>query len=380
MSNTTAVGSSSNTPRIHKVPFAGLLGLSIALLVVATLSSATQLTGTSSAQSGSMGASVFEEEMVLIEGGSFMMGDVFGEGRENEQPVHRVTVSDFYLSAREVTVAEFRAFVEATGYVTSAEGPENSAEQMRIMQKIGAAQTDEERRKLVDEALSYGGSAIWISEGQRFGFGWDTKATWKNAPFEQGDSDPAVNLSWVDAIHYCIWMSEKAGLPAAYDPTTGGFLDENGEPTGDVTRVRGYRLPTEAEWEYAAREGGKQVRFGNGKETALSNEINYRADAEGIPYSESGEYRMKTTPVGSFAPNALGLYDMSGNAWEWVHDFYRPYNEAESVNPFCAEGYSKVIRGGRWGGDASEIRNSRRDHYEAPNRCNASGFRVARSK
>jgi formylglycine-generating enzyme required for sulfatase activity len=351
-----------------------------ALSIVTSLSCMTLLSFTLANVGTASPFASKSSEMILIKGGEFMMGDVFGEGRENEKPVHRVTVSDFYLSSHEVTVAQFREFVEATGYVTSAEGPENLAEMMRIMQQIGTAQSDEERRKLADKALSYGGSAVWISDGQRFGFGWDAKATWKNALFEQDDSHPAVNLSWVDAVHYCNWLSEREGLPAAYDPATGGFLDAEGKPTDDVTKVRGYRLPTEAEWEYAAREGGKKVRFGNGSDIARAGELNYRANAEGIPYSEPGEYRMKTTPVGSLAPNALGLYDMSGNAWEWVHDYYGPYSDADSVNPFCAEGYRKVIRGGRWGGDASEIRNTRRDHFEAANRCNASGFRVARSK
>ena len=241
-----------------------------------------------------------------------------------------------------------------------------------------ARPSEGESRWLVDEILSYSGSAWWDNDNLRFGM--DPDINWRKHFFEQSDREPAVCLSWDDSIHYCNWLSEKEGLPAAYDLKTGELLDENGNPTRDLTLVRGYRLPTEAEWEYAAREGGKQVRFGNGGDIARAGKINYRADAEGISYSEPGEYRMKTTPVGSFAPNALGLYDMSGNALKWVYDYYGPYSVEQSVNPICSEGYKRVIRGCRWGGDASEIRAARRDEYEAANRCDASGFRIARSK
>ena len=316
--------------------------------------------------------------MVLVEGSSFMMGDVFGEGREDEMLAHQVTVDDFYLSPYEITVAEYREFVEDSGYVTSAEGPKDVEKQMELIRQLMERPPEEEARRIADEVLSYSGCTWWDNENLRFG--GDPDINWRKHFFEQTDSDPVVCLSWNDSIHYCNWLSEKEGLPAAYDLKTGELLDENGNPTRDLILVRGYRLPTEAEWEYAAREGGKRVRFGNGKNIAESNEINFRADAEGVPFSVVGEYRKATTPVGSFAPNALGLYDMSGNSWEWVHDYYGPYSVEQSVNPICSEGYKRVLRSGRWGGDASEIRAARRDEYEAANRCDASGFRIARSK
>jgi formylglycine-generating enzyme required for sulfatase activity len=142
-------------------------------------------------------------------------------------------------------------------------------------------------------------------------------------------------------------------------------LDENAEPTTDVSKVEGFRLPTEAEWEYAAREGGRKVRFGNGKDTARTSEINLNAK--------------RTMPVGSYQPNSLGLYDMSGNAWEWVSDTYAKYQSTDQVNPYVTAGKERMLRGGMWSGDASEARVFRRTRWPRNDRCNNSGFRIARS-
>lgn len=167
-------------------------------------------------------------------------------------------------------------------------------------------------------------------------------------------------------------------MPVAYDLDTGQFLDESGQPTQDITRVRGFRLPTEAEWEYAAREGGKNVRFGNGKNIANALEIKFRADAGDYSYLKQGQYRGKTTSVGSFEPNSLGLHDMSGNAWEWAGDC-NPYSGEELVNPCIPDNDTYALRGGRWGGDAFEARVFSRSGWVRNDRCNNSGFRIARS-
>jgi formylglycine-generating enzyme required for sulfatase activity len=285
--------------------------------------------------------------MVLIAGGTFLMGDILEEGQPRESPVHRVTLSEFFLGNYEITVGAFRRFVDETGYVTSA-------------QRGGA----------------------WCLDAETGSFDMVASCTWRNPGFEQDDRHPVTCVSWDDAAHYCNWLSRKAGLPPAYDAATGDLLDETGAVTGDITRVRGYRLPTEAEWEYAARGGGKTVRFGNGRNIARSSEINFDAATGVQAYSEKGPYRRRTVPVGSFKPNDLGLFDMAGNVWEWCSDFVGTYGNEEQVNPYNRSGAQsrRAARGGRWGGSASELRVSARMGWVSNDRCNNIGFRVARSK
>jgi formylglycine-generating enzyme required for sulfatase activity len=318
--------------------------------------------------------------LVLIEGGTFQMGDVFGDGAENERPIHAVTLSSFYLARHEVTVGEFRAFVEATGYKTSAEGPDDPEARAKVAEKFSSPDlTEEERRALHHEYLKYSGAGYWDAEQRRW-LGYNAATNWTNPGIEQTGDDPVLAISPIDAMRYCNWLSEREGQPVAYNPETGVILDENGAPTTDVTNVRGYRLPTEAEWEYAAREGGREVRFGNGKNIARSTEINFRGDDGDYDYLDSSGYLKKTTPVGSFPPNALGLYDMSGNAWEWVSDNYAKYGNDPLKNPYTLSNEGHILRGGRWGGDAFEARVFHRSSWPIYDRCNNSGFRIAKSK
>ena len=140
-----------------------------------------------------------------------------------------------------------------------------------------------------------------------------------------------------------------------------------------------FRLPTEAEWEYAAREGGKNNRFGNGKDIANPAEINYDgSDYLSRPaYSVVGVNRGKTTQVGSFAPNALGLYDMSGNVWEWCSDWYGSYNSAAQANPSGpGSGDVRVLRGGSWLNDPQDCRSATRFSLTPMLRFSTIGFRV----
>ncbi len=144
---------------------------------------------------------------------------------------------------------------------------------------------------------------------------------------------------------------------------------------------RDIRLPTEAEWEYAAREGGKQVRFGNGKDTADPDEINYDgSDDFTEPYSRPGIFRGKSQPVGSFSPNALGLYDMSGNVWEWCSDYDKGtyYNNSPRRNPRGpSSGYFRVFRGGSWRDPAEYVRASVRINHYPGDGYYYHGFRLA---
>jgi formylglycine-generating enzyme required for sulfatase activity len=236
----------------------------------------------------------------------------------------------------------------------------------------------DEMLELQQEILQYSGAGFWAAEERQWQ-GYNPETDWTNPGFEQAPDHPVMAVSWDDAVHYCNWLSEKAGLPPAYDLTSGGLLDEVGNSTTDVRRVRGYRLPTEAEWEYAAREGGRDVRFGTGSDTARSSEMNFRGDEAAHPYVEPGSYHEGTMPVASFPPNGLGLHDMSGNAWEWTSDTYVPYDTVALYDPYMTEGRERILRGGRWGGDAFEARVFHRSSWVRNDRCNNSGFRIART-
>ena len=155
------------------------------------------------------------------------------------------------------------------------------------------------------------------------------------------------------------------------------FLQKLSQQTG-----RQYRLPTEAEWEYAAREGGKSVLFGNGKNNADPSQINFDAGAAyKKAYSIVGAYRQKTVPVGSLnSPNALGLHDMSGNVWEWCSDWYGSYSSGAQTNPTGASsGSYRVIRGGSWSDYPLYCRVAFRLYFTPGYRSNYLGFRLART-
>jgi formylglycine-generating enzyme required for sulfatase activity len=322
-----------------------------------------------------------DEGMVLVPGGTFQMGDIFGEGAAHEKPVHQVQVDSFSMAKTEVTVAQFGAFVEATGYRTSAEHPDNPDGFQKEF-SMERPKTMAERLRLHYQVLAASdGAGVWDVDRNRW-VGYRSGVYWKAPGFEQGDQEPVVAVSCDDAMNYCNWLSRRHGLPAAYDVKNRKLLDADGNQTTDIRKVKGFRLPTEAEWEFAAREGGRDVRFGTGNKVAKSSEIVFRADAGTYSYLEPGLNRKKTLPVGSLVANRLGLYDMSGNAWEWTSDDYGPYDSSPQRNPYVVsqdEHPQKVLRGGRWGGDAAEARVFSRAPFLANDRCNNSGFRVART-
>jgi formylglycine-generating enzyme required for sulfatase activity len=300
------------------------------------------------------------EGFVLVRGGSFQMGDVWGDSpwALPEVPVHEVHVDDFLLARHEVTVAEFERFVTATGYKTVAER---------------AAGSEANRGFLKDGKQIY--------------------PCWREHWFKQAPDHPVVMIAWEDAIVYCNWLSREHKLPPAYDEQSKGLLGPDGQPTQDVRRVKGFRLPTEAEWEFAARERGSKVRFGNGQDIARAGEMNFDAAGTGktvpslrmrgdnpFPYNEKGTNWEGTSPVGSFHPNALGLCDMSGNAWEWCTDKDRTdYTTEKQFNP-CVQGGPKsnhILRGGMFDTDAKACRASARIDWYQNAYCAGSGFRIA---
>ena len=275
-------------------------------------------------------------EMVLVKAGAFQMGDEVGDLWDGARPVHTVNLTyDFWIGKYEITFDDYDDFCQAT-----------------------------------ERPLAYD-------------HGW-----------ERGDR-PVIYVSWWDAMAYCNWLSERERLQPAYNED-GELLDRNGELTTDITTVEGYRLPTEAEWEYAA-SGGHQALplpprslfsgsdeiddvawyFGN------SGEYKLAGNSLGIDYSRHGGTAIQgisTHPVGKKQPNELGLHDMSGNVWEWCHDWYGAYSAQEQTNPIgAATGHVRVMRGGSWIFGANDCRVGNRFYRSRHDKIFRLGFRIART-
>jgi formylglycine-generating enzyme len=289
--------------------------------------------------------------LVLIPAGEFMMGS--GESVEkilatfpnydrkpeffnDEFPQHRVRITrPFYCGVHEVTNAEFRQFVDATGYKTQAEREEV-------------------------HPLGSGGWGFNQTE-QRFE-GRNMKYNWRNPGFEIRDDGPVVNVTWNDAVAFCRWLSNKEG--------------------------RTYRLPTEAEWEYAAR-GGTKTRYWAGDDPNSLARIANTADAAFFHAYPRYYPREKTlsandgqvfpAPVGSYPANLFGLCDVHGNVWEWTNDWWAEDYYAHSPvddPPGPVAGDKKVRRGGAWHSAPLFARISFRNYNKVESRYPNLGFRI----
>jgi formylglycine-generating enzyme required for sulfatase activity len=271
------------------------------------------------------------DNMMVIPAGHFMMGSTPAEATRDkvapefaalQYPQHAVSVPSFLLAKHDVTRGEFAAFVTATAYVAA-------------------------------------GCNVWN------GFTWTMVATasWKSPGFDQTDRDPVVCVSLADVDAYARWYSQKMG--------------------------RTFRLPSEAEWEYAARAGrstsrywgddsAQQCTYANGssltygKKFPQEPDIN-RACADGYVY---------TSPVGSFQPNAWGLYDMLGDAWQWTSDCaHKGYDGAPADGSAWMTGKctSHFYRGGSWYDGPWLLRAATRNGGKTGDRYNGVGFRLAAS-
>jgi formylglycine-generating enzyme required for sulfatase activity len=188
-----------------------------------------------------------------------------------------------------------------------------------------------------------------------------------NPSYFKGPNLPVEQVSWFDAVEYCNKRSQKEGLTPAYTISGAG----NNRAVTWNRNANGYRLPTEAEWEYACR-AGTTTPFSTGN-NITTDQANYNGN---YPYNNNakGAYRKKTTPVGSFAPNPWGLYDMHGNVWEWCWDWYGDYSSGAQTDPDgAASGSYRVERGGSWISDASFARSVYRG-YNVPYYRISSGF------
>jgi formylglycine-generating enzyme required for sulfatase activity len=188
-----------------------------------------------------------------------------------------------------------------------------------------------------------------------------------NPSYFKGDNLPVEQVSWYDAVEYCNQRSQREGLTPAYM--------RSGDKVTWNRSANGYRLSTEAEWEYACR-AGTTTPFSTGN-NITTDQANYKGKK---PYNGNpkGTYRKKTTPVGSFAPNPWGLYDMHGNLWEWCWDWYGSYAGGSQTNPEGpATGANRVLRGGGWYYYGRYLRCACRSSNDPSSRHNILGFRLA---
>ena len=258
--------------------------------------------------------------MVVLPGGKSTMGSTTAqktwavahganaESVAGEAPEHRVSIRSFALGEYDVTRFQFAAFVAETGYEV----------------KGGC-----------------GRDASGTTE--------DPNLSWKDPGFPQTDLDPVVCVSWHDALAYIDWVNQKAAGAAGKGP---------------------YRLPTEAEWEYAAR-GGAAALFWWGDDA--------RAAPQHAWYAENADGR--TRPIGSKPANDFGVFDIVGNVWQWTQDCYAPtYAKATADGRALetGEACARVDRGGGWLSQVWMLRSSTRQRSPADFRDRIMGFRVAR--
>lgn len=253
-------------------------------------------------------------EMVFVEGGQFLMGDICCYA--NRKPVRRISLGDFCIGKYPITVEQFAKFIEQTNYITDAEKGHGST----------------------------------ILNGET----WETldSINWRHSTqgkilTKEQQNIPVVHVSWNDAMAYCSWLSK-------------------------ITK-KNYRLPTEAEWEYAAHGGKKHSH--NLTRFSGSNSIDSVGWYIGNTTPDDG-----VQPVGLKNPNSLGIYDMTGNVWEWCSDWYgSPYIAADTINPQGpAEGKRKVGKGGSWRTPAEpQSHITHRSSLNPEKQGNLLGFRVA---
>jgi len=333
--------------------------------------------------------------MVLIPAGEFVMGQKFTEEEKEaglkdfsgETFTHRVRISKpFYMGKHEVTVAEFKQFVKATGYQSDSGKPRAEEDDAKASSddqpdRCGCAGPNLRGDSNAKQPVGPGSPEESGGERQRSSSGdrknptrkaasgediaaWPPACDWRDPGFPQTESHPVACINWHDAQAFCRWLSEKEGVV--------------------------YRLPTEAEWEYACR-AGTRTHYYNGNDPEKLPEIANVADESAmgklkyyapwrIPIKADDGYAF-TAPVGRFRANSFGLHDMHGNVWEWCGDWFAAdyYRKSPVEDPSGPkEGHARILRGGAFGSHSSVARSGHRYWLPPTERADSFGFRVVR--
>jgi formylglycine-generating enzyme required for sulfatase activity len=288
------------------------------------------------------------EGMVFIPGGLFEMGGDNSQASPDEFPKHKVQVSPFWMDATEVTNAQFKKFVETTAYVTTAERKPDWEELKKTLPP-GTPKPHDSLLVAASLVFQQASGPVNLHDYSQW-WSWTTGADWRHpegpgSSIEGKDHFPVVHVSWEDAAAYCKWA--------------------------------GKRLPTEAEWEFAARGGlinniypwgNEHVNAGRAKTNSWEGEFPY--------HNEKKDGYVKLAPVKMFAANGYGLYDMAGNVWEWCSDWYH--------NDYYKEGNSKTTidpKGPQKSFDPDDPYTPKKTLRGGSFLCNdsyCSGYRVAR--
>ena len=302
--------------------------------------------------------------MKFIAAGSFTMGADNDQASTDEYPKHFVTVNSFWMDETEVTNAQFKKFVDETGYITTAE---RNPDWEELKKSLPAHTPKPPDSVLVAASLVFQQATDEVNlNNYNQWWAWVAGANWKH-PQGPGSSIagkenyPVVHISWDDAMAFCKWA--------------------------------GKRLPTEAEWEFAARGGLQNNIYPWGNEHVNRGKPKANSWEGKFPsLNEMKDGYLKSAPVKSFAPNGYGLYDMAGNVWEWCSDWYHKeyYQNSDAANPTGPQKSfdpddpytpKKVLRGGSFlcnDGNCSGYRVARRMKSSPDTGLEHTGFRCVR--
>jgi formylglycine-generating enzyme len=286
--------------------------------------------------------------MVLIPSGTFDMGADNNQASPDEYPKHSVIVNSFYMDATEVTNAQFEKFVSATGYKTTAERKPDW-EELKKTVPPGTPRPADSLMQAASLVFKQSTQPVSLNDYTQW-WSWVSGADWKHPQGPQSniivkENYPVVHISWDDAMAYCKWA--------------------------------GKRLPTEAEWEFAARGGLKNNIYPWGNESLNTGKPKTNYWEGKFPYlNEKKDGYIRASPVKTYLTNGFGLYDMAGNVWEWCNDFYNQdyYKTLEGKTTVNPTGATKSY-------DADEPYAIKRTLRGGSFLCNdsyCSGYRVAR--